>query len=234
MISRNVLDMSVLCLVALFAFGTTAQAEDNKKAGPAKSAPAVRSPTPAARSSAPAVRAPVPVARSSAPAARAPVQAARSSAPATRSPAGPAHAAVHPGTAHERHEFHEHDVHRFNEVELTHWRGGRWNNSCFDGRCGWWWFAGGQSYFYERPIYPYPLVVSEVLFVEPVVVAVEPEVVAPVFATAPVGRVVQAPLSVAAAPQFWYYCDNPPGYYPYVANCNTQYRQVPVSPLGQH
>ncbi len=55
------------------------------------------------------------------------------------------------------------------------WRGGRWNNTCFAGRCGWWWFAGGSWYFYERPIYPYPLIVSEGIFIEPA----PPVIVAP-------------------------------------------------------
>lgn len=28
----------------------------------------------------------------------------------------------------------------------------------------------------------------------------------------------------------WYYCDNPKGYYPYVATCNGPWRQVPAQP----
>jgi hypothetical protein len=28
----------------------------------------------------------------------------------------------------------------------------------------------------------------------------------------------------------WYYCDNPKGYYPYVASCNSAWRQVPAQP----
>ncbi|HKT20454.1 MAG TPA: hypothetical protein VJR47_20530 [Stellaceae bacterium] len=28
----------------------------------------------------------------------------------------------------------------------------------------------------------------------------------------------------------WYYCDDPKGYYPYVASCNRAWRQVPAQP----
>lgn len=28
----------------------------------------------------------------------------------------------------------------------------------------------------------------------------------------------------------WYYCDNPRGYYPYVASCSTAWREVPAQP----
>jgi len=39
------------------------------------------------------------------------------------------------------------------------------------------------------------------------------------------------PPMVAAAPgQFWYYCQNPAGYYPYVPNCLMPWQAVPVAP----
>jgi len=126
----------------------------------------------------------------------------------------------HRDFARERHEFHEHDVHRFGPEEMARWRGGSWRNSCFGGRCGWWWFAGGQWYFYDHPVYPYPLVVSEFAYVEPVPVAPAPVYVAP------------APVAVAPPPQppVYYYCDNPPGYYPSVPTCPTHFRAVPAPP----
>ena len=128
------------------------------------------------------------------------------------------------------HEFHERDVHRFDSEELARWRGGQWKNSCFEGRCGWWWFAGGRWYFYERPVYPYPLVVSEIAFVEPVAPAVV--VVSPpayVAAQAP-GPYVPSPASAPLPPavQMYYYCDNPPGYYPSVPGCPSGFRAVPA------
>jgi len=45
----------------------------------------------------------------------------------------------------------------------------------------------------------------------------------PVYYTAPA-----AP--VATAPQYWYYCDNPQGYYPTVPSCSTGWRQVAPTP----
>jgi len=39
-----------------------------------------------------------------------------------------------------------------------------------------------------------------------------------------------APAPVAEQPQSWYYCDNPKGYYPYVATCAAGWRQVPAQP----
>lgn len=42
----------------------------------------------------------------------------------------------------------------------------------------------------------------------------------------------QAPTQAngAAPPQFWYYCDNPQGYYPYVQNCSMTWKQVAATP----
>jgi len=43
----------------------------------------------------------------------------------------------------------------------------------------------------------------------------------------------QAPVQATGAPppQFWYYCDDPQGYYPYVQNCTSAWRQVtPTAP----
>jgi len=129
--------------------------------------------------------------------------------------------------ARERHEFHEHDVHRFNGEELARWRGGQWRSSCFGGRCGWWWFAGGQWYFYARPVYPYPLVVSEVAFVETVPVATV--VPAPAYVLPPAPPPPR-PAPLPPPPSLYYYCDSPPGYYPYVPTCPTQFRPVPAPP----
>ena len=127
-----------------------------------------------------------------------------------------------------RHQFQMHDVHRFNRDELVLWRGGRWNNTCYAGRCGWWWFAAGQWFFYDRPIYPYPLVVADVMYVEPMVavpLAPPPQVT---YVPAPVAP----PMPVQPAPKFLYYCDNPAGYFPAVQTCSTQFRQV-AAPTGQ-
>jgi hypothetical protein len=46
--------------------------------------------------------------------------------------------------------------------------------------------------------------------------------------------VQQAPPVPAGWPpaRFRYYCDNPAGYYPYVASSNGQWREVPATPPG--
>lgn len=127
----------------------------------------------------------------------------------------------------DRQAFHERDVHRFNEVEFGRWRGGQWRNSCFSGRCGWWWFAGGEWYFYDRPEYPYPSIVSEYAYIEPAPVYAAPP---PVYAPPPPVYVAPRPMPPPAQPQVYYYCDNPAGYYPYVPSCPTQFRPVPAPP----
>jgi hypothetical protein len=35
---------------------------------------------------------------------------------------------------------------------------------------------------------------------------------------------------VAQQAQTWYYCDNPKGYYPYVQQCSSGWRQTPAAP----
>jgi hypothetical protein len=127
-----------------------------------------------------------------------------------------------------RHQFQVRDVHRFNRDELVLWRGGRWNNTCYAGRCGWWWFAAGQWYFYDRPIYPYPLAVAEVVYAEPMVAV--PMMPPPQVTYVPAP--VPPPMPVQAPPKFLYYCDNPAGYFPAVQTCSTQFRQV-AAPTGQ-
>ncbi len=65
------------------------------------------------------------------------------------------------------------------------------------------------------------------LYVPPPVVVAPPPVV---YAPPPV--VYSPPPAPVVAPQAqtWYYCDNPAGYYPYVSNCSTGWRQVPARP----
>jgi len=108
----------------------------------------------------------------------------------------------------QHHDFHGRDYHRFSHHDMDVWRGGRWIHDWHDGRYGWWWFVDGGWYFYPEAVYPYPT------YVPPAVV------------------VQQAPPTPQGMPpmQSWYYCDNPQGYYPYVASCNMAWREVPASP----
>ena len=87
------------------------------------------------------------------------------------------------------------------------WRGGGWRHEWHDGRFGWWWVLGSSWYFYSAPIYPYPPYM--------------PDVYAPPVYAAPVPGGLPPP-------QFWYYCDDPSGYYPYVAFCRVAWREVPA------
>ena len=107
------------------------------------------------------------------------------------------------------HEFHEHEFARFARHDREVWVGGHWHHEWHNGRFGWWWFAGGVWYFYDAPVYPYPTVVSEVTYAEPVGAAPPP--------------------AAAAAPTY-YWCDNPRGYYPAVQSCLIPWRPVAATP----
>src|SRR5271154_1806058 len=122
-------------------------------------------------------------------------------------PHGP-HPSPHSGPpgGHSGHAPHFAFAHRdfghFTPFERSSWTGGRWNHAWHNGRFGWWWFAGGAWYFYGAPIYPYPGYVSD--------------------------DYVDA--DDAAPGQNWYYCQSPPGYYPYVQTCRIPWQPVPASP----
>lgn len=94
------------------------------------------------------------------------------------------------------------DIGRFHEHDFNVWRGGRWYHGHHDSRLGWWWIVGGLWYFYPAPVYPYPDPY------QPPVVAVPP------------------PPAAAPQTQYWYYCPNPAGYYPYVARCRVRWQPV--------
>lgn len=101
------------------------------------------------------------------------------------------------------------DIHRFHEHDIDIWRHGYWRHGRHLGRAGWWWVVGGVWYFYPAPVYPYP---------DPYLPPAPPVVVAPP---------VQNPLPPA---QYWYYCPDPEGYYPYVPQCRVPWERVPASP----
>jgi hypothetical protein len=108
----------------------------------------------------------------------------------------------HPGgTPH--FTFAHRDFGHFSPAEHARWVGGNWNHGWHNGRFGWWWFAGGAWYFYNSPIYPYPGYVSD--------------------------DYVDAD-DYGPPGQTWYYCQNPPGYYPYVQTCRIPWQPVPASP----
>jgi hypothetical protein len=81
------------------------------------------------------------------------------------------------------------------------------------------------------PPYPYPY-----YYPYPSVVAVQPP--APTVYVEKTPEVVAAPVQSAPAPQaagYWYYCQNPQGYYPYVNQCPGGWMTVlPQAPAPAH
>jgi hypothetical protein len=122
-------------------------------------------------------------------------------APAVRGAMG-SRGAVAPGGGLRSH-FAAGPVARFGAREFAAWRGGYWWHGFRGGRIGWWWFADGFWYWYDAPVYPYPLYVGD-------------------YYVASEGYAPPAPVS--------YYCYEPRGYYPYIPACPTGWRVVPADP----
>lgn len=122
----------------------------------------------------------------------------------------------HRGDARHQHRGAWHgDIRHFHERDMDRWRGGRWYHGRHEGHNAWWWIAGGIWYSYPRPVYPYPDP-----YLPPVVVVPQPPA-----AVAPPGP--------PATTQYWYYCPDPAGYYPYIPQCLTDWQKVPASPHQQ-
>lgn len=86
-----------------------------------------------------------------------------------------------------------------------HWHEGYWHHGEHLHRDGWWWVVGGLWLWYPEPVYPYPDVY------------LPPQLATP---------------SAPAAPpaQYWYYCDQPAGYYPYITRCDHPWTAVTATP----
>jgi hypothetical protein len=95
-------------------------------------------------------------------------------------------------------------VDRFTPRERALWTHGRWWHGRHHGRSGWWWWVDGGWYFYDAPVYPYPGYVSETYYDEP----------------------------SEDSGDYWYYCRDPEGYYPYVHTCHSSWEPVPAQPGG--
>ena len=129
----------------------------------------------------------------------------------------------HEFRAHEIREGWHGDMRRFHERDIDIWRGGRWYHGYHDGRNAWWWFAGGVWYAYSAPVYPYPDP-----YQPPVVIVQTPQ--PPVYVEQNPPVQAAPPAQTAPQAQFWYYCRNPAGYYPYVPNCSVDWQKVPANP----
>jgi hypothetical protein len=232
-------------LLCVCGFGAQVAAADETKPAPAKPAPAARPAAPAA---------PVGIHPPSGPAAPGfhppgpgPMPTAHPGQPPSPSvhpmpgtgptQAGSWHGSPHPGGpsgAYAHREFRSHDFRHFSGDEQRVWAGGSWHQDWHDGRYGWWWYTNGGWYFYDEPVYPMPLFVSDVYVADPGYAA--PVEDAPDEAPPPYPQPYPQPYPAPYPPpapvpppqQLWYYCDNPPGYYPYVQSCPTQFRPVPA------
>jgi len=109
-------------------------------------------------------------------------------------------------SGHDLGSYHGHDFGHFTADERDHWQHGEWRHSWHNGHYGWWWFVGGDWFFYPGPIYPYPEYVGPDYWYD-----YEDEYGPPSY--------------------YWYYCEDPAGYYPYVQQCNGPWQPVP--PDGQ-
>ena len=112
---------------------------------------------------------------------------------------------------HHQEPWHDHDIHRFHEHDLDIWRSGHWIHGRHQDRFAWWWVAGGVWYPYQGRVYPYP---------DPYMPPEELITQQPPVATSP-------PMQ-SAPNQFWYYCSQPQGYYPYMPECQVPWQKVPA------
>lgn len=81
-------------------------------------------------------------------------------------------------------------------------------------------FYGGPTFGFGvyAPLWAPP----PVYYAPPPVVVQQGYVAQPAVAAAP----------AAPSPGYWYYCNNPQGYYPYIRQCSSQWMTVPANPDG--
>ncbi len=120
------------------------------------------------------------------------------------------------GGVPQHYAFSGHDVRYFNDHDRVVWQGGAWQHGYHHGRYGYWWYAGGAWYYYDAPVYPYPVAVSDTYYSDD--------------AAEDTGALTQPEVPQAGS---WYWCDDPPGYYPYVSTCSAPFRAVPAPPPPQ-
>lgn len=111
------------------------------------------------------------------------------------------------------------NIRQFHDRDYSRWRRGYWHHGWYGGRWGWWWIVGGIWYYYPAPIYPYPNP-----YIPGIGVIINQ---APSEYQQP--SVTPAPPSEAPV-QYWYRCNEPKGYYPYVSECPGGWIKVPATP----
>jgi hypothetical protein len=109
--------------------------------------------------------------------------------------------------------FHDRNVAHFNPQDRAMWSHGQWRHTSHNGRNGWWWYTNGAWFFYDEPTYPYPDSVSDQYSFD--------------------DDYADAPDQPGPNGYVWYYCNNPPGYYPYIQSCRGPWQPVtPTPPPG--
>jgi len=101
--------------------------------------------------------------------------------------------------------FNGHDFAHLTPADHVAWSHGGWRHAWHHGHYGWWWVANGGWFFYPEPIYPYPEYIGSEYYYDYDEMYGTPD-------------------------YYWYYCEDPPGYYPYVKYCNTGWQAVPPAP----
>jgi hypothetical protein len=101
------------------------------------------------------------------------------------------------------------DIRHYKRHDHHHWRRGYWHRGWHGPRFGWWWVAGPSWYLYSAPVYPYPSPYVPPTVIRETVTVVEQDI---------------------EEPDYWYYCENPEGYYPYVQECSEEWFRVPAEP----
>jgi mono/diheme cytochrome c family protein len=95
--------------------------------------------------------------------------------------------------------FRGRDYAQLTSQERGLWQAGNWRHESHNGHFGWWWVTGGVWYFYPEPSYPYPTSISAFTYALPKIVS-----------------------------QYWYYCVDPPGYYPGIKSCYEPWQLLPA------
>jgi hypothetical protein len=108
----------------------------------------------------------------------------------------------------------------FNAAAGPHHHGGGHHGGYYRGHPGIGFYFG--SPYYPRPYYPYSPYYYPYYPPEIVTVPVDP----PVY----IERERSVPQPQQLEEGYWYYCNNPAGYYPYIKECADGWRQVEPTP----
>ena len=118
--------------------------------------------------------------------------------------------------------FHDRNVAHFSVQDRAMWTHGNWRHERYHGRYGWWWNTNGAWFFYDQPVYPYPGYASDFYYSDDYADNGDGGYANPGYGPEP-----------GDSGGYWYYCNNPAGYYPYVKSCRGPWRAVTPTPQDQ-